>query len=275
VPTKVDKMLAYCISIAEEFESRLNRIQAFVKHNLTSGTANETILRDFLSSHAPGSFVVGQGFICDPLRDLSPSKQCDILVYEQNHFPLVYSDGLIKVVLPRAARMVIEVKTRFDEKDVWSSLENIESAKKLNQYLTGIVFAFHSPKTETVIKHLQSFPRQLSSEHGPTAILLLDKDTIIHNWGWQRHRELEASPDVAPDAYAVRFGKQGIKGLVVTTLLAFLFQSTESEIYEADMINMLLDMFREYTDKGDQDVLIGAIGNVSQSHDADQLDPTS
>jgi hypothetical protein len=260
-------MIAYCVSIAEEFESRLNRIQVFVKHNLTSGTANETILRDFLSSHAPSSFIVGQGFICDPLRDLSPSKQCDILVYEQNHFPLVYSDGLIKVVLPRAARMVVEVKTNFDEKEVLTSLENIESAKKLNQDLTGVIFAFHSPRIETVIKHLQSFPRQISPEHGPTAILLFDKDTIIHNWGWQLHREFEASPDRAPDSYAVRFGKQGVKGLVVTTLLAFLFQSTESEIYEADMINMLLDMFREYTDRWDQDVLIGRIARGVQSHD--------
>jgi hypothetical protein len=262
MPTKVDKMLAYCVSIADEFQSRLNRIQTFVKHNLTSGTANETILREFLSSHAPASFVVGQGFICDPLEEDSPSKQCDILVYEQNHFPLVYSDGSIKIVLPRAARMVIEVKTRFDEKGVWGSLENIESAKKLNWNLTGIVFAFQSPRIETVIKHLENFPRPFLSDHGPTAILLFDKDIIIHNWGWQRHREIEASPSSDTNAYAVRIGKEGIRGLVVTTLLSFLFQSTESEIYEADMINMLLDMFGEYTDKTDQDVLIGATGRA-------------
>jgi hypothetical protein len=262
--TKPDKMIAYCVSIAEEFQSRLNRIQTFVKHNLTSGTANETILREFLSSHAPASFVVGQGFICDPLGDDNPSKQCDILVYEQNHFPLVYSDGSIKIVLPRAARMVVEVKTRFDEKDVFTSLENIESAKHLNPYLTGIIFAFQSPRIETVVKHLESFPRRLPVEHGPTAVLLLDKDIIIHNWSWQRQRELEIAPAHSDGTYAVRVGKEGTKGLVVTTLLSLLFQSTESEIYEADMINMLLEMFSAYTSKMDEDVLIGANSNPTE-----------
>ena len=263
--TRVDKMLTYCESIADEFNSRLNRIQTFVKHNLSSGEANETILREFLSSHAPASHVVGQGFICDPLGDNEPSKQCDILVYEQNHFPLVYSDGSIKIVLPRAARMVIEVKTRFDEKDIQTSLENIESAKQLNHHLTGIIFAFQSPRIETVIKHLENFPRQIPPEHGPTAILLFDRDIIIHNWSWQRQRELEAIPveSQSSNTYSVRAGRENTKGLVITTLLSLLFQSTRSEFYEADMINMLLEMFSQYTDKREKDVSIGCTGSVS------------
>jgi hypothetical protein len=48
--THADTFFEYCMGVAQEFEARLNRIRVFVKHNLTSGTANEIILRDFLAA---------------------------------------------------------------------------------------------------------------------------------------------------------------------------------------------------------------------------------
>lgn len=256
MPTKADRMLSYCVRIAEEFQTRLSRMQAFVKHNLSSGSANETILREFLSSHAPASYVVGQGFICDPLEENMVSRQCDVLVYEQDHFPLVYSDGSVKIVLPRAARMVVEVKTNFTRNDIWAAIENIESAKRLNEYLTGIIFAFKSPSLDAVIRNLEKYPSPVEVEHLPTAILLLDKDVIIHGWSWLRRRELEADPHSDPNALSVRVAKNKQKGLAVTCLLSLLFQSTETEMYEAQMINMLIEVFEEYTVRT-KDVLIG------------------
>lgn len=88
MPTRSDKMLDYCIGIAKEFQSRINRMQTFVKkHNLSSGGANETILREFLSAHAPTTYEVGQGFICHPVDRDSVSKQCDILASTRATFP--------------------------------------------------------------------------------------------------------------------------------------------------------------------------------------------
>ncbi len=258
MPTKADKMLSYCVRIAEEFQSRLSRVEAFVKHNLTSGTANETIFREFLAAHAPASFVVGQGFICDLLDSGEVSRQCDVLVYEQNHFPLIYSDGSIKIVLPRAARMVIEVKTRFTKKDVHSALKNIESAKQINPYINGVIFAFKSPSLNSVIKSLESYPLKISDKHFPTVILLLDKDIIIHRWSWQRNRELELNPQASFSSFSIRKAKNEQKGLTVACLLSLLFQSTESEIYESDIINMLVEMFDEYTIKTAKDIVIGS-----------------
>ena len=48
-----------------------------------------------------GNFHVSQGFICDPSDKRWVSKQCDILVYDKNHYPVVYADGSIKVVWPK------------------------------------------------------------------------------------------------------------------------------------------------------------------------------
>jgi hypothetical protein len=64
--SRADKFFEYCVSVAKEFQSRMNRMRVFVRHNLSSGTANEILLRDFLAKHASGNFSVSQGFICDP-----------------------------------------------------------------------------------------------------------------------------------------------------------------------------------------------------------------
>jgi hypothetical protein len=94
----------------------MSRMRVFVQHNLSTGTANEVILREFLSKHAPGNFDVSQGFICDPSEKKWVSKQCDILVYNKNHYPVVYAEGSVKVVWPKSVAMVIEVKTILEKR---------------------------------------------------------------------------------------------------------------------------------------------------------------
>lgn len=255
-----DSFIKYCTGIADEFTSRLNRLRSFVHHNLSSGTANESILRDFLSTHAPYNYGVGQGFICDPFEENSVSKQCDILVYNRSNFPLVYSDGPISVVLPRAARMVIEVKTGLRQRnEIFSAIENIVSAKTLNPYLTGVIFCFQSATIEAFTDALASYPHQLQPELSPTAFILLDKDTVIHNWHWDRH--FEKRTDIAPLSYAVREPNAGCRGIAMTCLLSLLFQATESEIYQATVINLLIDVFDHYTKPRTPDAIIGGAHN--------------
>jgi hypothetical protein len=257
MPTSADKIVEYCLSIAKEFQSRMTRMQVFVRHNLTSGTANETMLREFLARHAPGYVNVGQGFICDPTEGNQVSKQCDILIYDQIHYPVVYSDGSIKVIWPRSARMVIEVKTNFNKSDITTSIENIASARQFNSQLTGIIFAFRSPGLKTVIKHLQNYPHYIPPEHRPLAFLLLDKGIIIHCWGWSRSQESESNPDADFATFEVRRGKRDKSAVVVTCLLLLFFGVVQRGFYEADSINMLLDVFQKYTEKVGQDIHVG------------------
>jgi hypothetical protein len=80
VDSDIERMIQYCSGIASEFKAKLDRIRTFVPdHNLTSGTANEIMLRDFLSRLSAERYRVGQGFICAPTASDSVSKQCDIL----------------------------------------------------------------------------------------------------------------------------------------------------------------------------------------------------
>jgi hypothetical protein len=102
----VENLLAYCSSLAEEFQARRNRIRHFIpRHNLTSGTANESILRNFLAGISARTFGVSDGFLCNPIRGTS-SRQCDILVYDQR-LPLVYAEGGVTVVWPESVLMAI------------------------------------------------------------------------------------------------------------------------------------------------------------------------
>lgn len=258
LPNRADRMIAYCMTIAEEFQSRINQMQVFVKHNLSSGNANEIILREFLAMHAPGNVHVGQGFICDPTEDNKVSRQCDILIYDQSHYPVVYADGPVKVVWPDAARMVIEVKTNFNKEDITSALENINEAKRLNHQLVGLIFAFKSPRLSTVLKHLQAYEKQVEPDNGPTAVFLLDKGIIIHCWKLSRMRDLGLRPiDEMPNTYAVRVGKGNKSAIVITFLLFLFFQAVSSGLDWAFTANMLLDMIEEHSEREEPDIHIG------------------
>jgi hypothetical protein len=251
-----NKFIEYCLGIAQEFQARVSRMQVFVKHNLSSGNANEIILREFLSAHTSGNYHVGQGFICIPFEGCKASRQCDILVYNQNDYPLIYSDGPIKIVWPESASMVIEVKTNFYKKDIETALENIKSVKELNQQAVGVIFAFSSPKLSTIITNLQKYQTPIDNHILPDAILLLDKGVIIHRWGIARYREIESGAN--PDTHAVRIGKGKNKDAVVVAYLLLMFLDIVGHIdYVISAKNMMMNLIEEHTDKGSDDVFIG------------------
>jgi hypothetical protein len=263
MPTRAERLITYCMGVADEFQSRVSRMQVFVKHNLSSGTANEIILREFLAKHAPGEIGVEQGFICDLFVDEyraedRVSRQCDILIYDQINYPIVYSDGPIKVVLPESVKMVIEVKTNFKPGDIKTGIENLVSAKQFNKRLPVVIFAFQSPRLDTVIRNLQ---RYKDSTNAPTAILLLDKGIIIHNWYWPRSYETEASAYHAPQyMYVVQRGKQPTeRGTVVLTFLLLLFFiAVEARgLIPSDPMNTLVTMMEEHTDVVQDPIYIG------------------
>jgi hypothetical protein len=251
-------MLDYCIGIAKEFQSRINRMQTFVKkHNLSSGGANEAILREFLSMHAPTTYEVGQGFICHPTEPDSVSRQCDILIFDQSNFPVIHSDGPVKIVLPEAASMVVEVKTRFTKNEVMSSLLNVEAAKKSNSEMTGVIFAFGSPSLSSVLQNLQGYPHHIHTDDKPTAILLFDKGIIIHRWGLMRGRDIDRTPDGDAEAFGVRVAKRDKGAVVVTFLLLHFFEKVARGLLWSSVANMLLDLLEEHTEKADNDIYIG------------------
>lgn len=249
-------LLAYCKSLSLEFQQRVDRMGLFVKHNLTAGNAREAILRNFLRSHIANGFEVGQGFIYD-YDNLQTSKQCDILVYYSG-LPLVYFDGDIKIVQKEAARMVIEVKTNFDKKEMERSFQNIEAAKSIEpHYLQTVIFSFQSPGLETVLRNLRSMC--VEPERGPDAILLFDKNLIIHRWDIARHDDDPASKNKLD--YSVRKGiGQNAEAVVVMCLLSCILNAAKT-YDQARSLNMLRETVKTYTVRICDDIEVG--GNTS------------
>ena len=175
-----DNLIEYGRGIAREFRARRNRIRHFVtEHNLTSGTANEIILRDLLAGLSPRRYKVGQGFMCNPTQPNQVSKQCDILVYDQIDYPLVHFEGEVKVVWPESVRMVIEVKTHLNEERLENAIKNIRKVKQLRPLIMGLIFAFSSSRAKTIIENLRRYPKDFPMKYAPEVILLLDEKTIL------------------------------------------------------------------------------------------------
>ncbi len=226
----IQNLITYCNSRADEFKARLNRIRSFVpNHNLTSGTANEMILRNFLSELSPGRYNVGQGFICDPTRSDKVSKQCDIIVYDQIDFPLVHSEGEIKIVWPNSVKIIIEVKTKLDKKSLYKAINNISSARKLDpnnrlsnndpfNQMIGVIFAFNSIRAKSLIKHLVEYPEVIEINNAPHIIFLFNSNTII----------LPSDPWETKKTYEVI--KIQDNGVIITYLLLIFLYKTSSKI---------------------------------------------
>lgn len=252
---QTNKMIEYCLGIAQEFEARRNRIRVFVKHNLSSGNANEIILRDFLARHSSTMYDVGQGFICDPSIDGIVSKQCDILVHDQLNFPLVYSDGSIKIVWPQATKMVIETKTSLDKKELQTAIENVISSKRTNSQITGIIFAFDSSNLSSIVKQLQNATYAAHKDEMPDAILLLNKGIIIHRWRLARMGIKE--PLANTQSYAVRAGTGKNKSAMVITFLLLLFFDAVSRMdYATNANQMLIQALEAFTERANDDLIV-------------------
>lgn len=240
----VENLIGYGNSIADEFSARLSRVRSFVpNHNLTSGTANETILRGFINEFLPKQYAAGQGFICDPVSsDGLVSRQCDILIYNQIDYPLVHNEGDVKVVWPESARLVIEVKTTLTKKSFEDALENIKDAKEVNEHspirIAGIIFAFQSKLSKNAIMNcVEEFRSNNASSLAPNAIIILDTPFILATDKW------EISLDDS-DKYSI--WNCSDPGIPITYLWLVIMHLTSPGLLGATLLNALMKL-REKT----------------------------
>jgi len=249
--TSVERMVQYCAGVANEFTARLNRIRAFVPDEyLTSGTANEMILRNFLSRLSAGRYEVGQGFVCSPTDPSLVSRQCDILVYDHS-YPVVYSEGEIKIVFPQSVRMLIEAKTRLTRRELYHALDNIRVVRQMDETINGVVFAFRSPRRDTVLRDLQEYDGCPTMRHAPMAILLLNRGTIIHRWSG-------SETDSAEAPYEVRITRNRRGATVIAFLLLLYFDAQMLGVWGGSSITkMMHDMLEEETEKIAEGIRLG------------------
>jgi hypothetical protein len=174
------EFIQYCETAAAEFEERLKRMQKLVDYKLRSGTGFAEMLRAFLDDYSAGKYHVGEGFIVNPFVTGVSSNHCDILVYDQIQYPLLNVEGDVKVVLPRAAAMVIEVEPYLDEDRLQRSFENIKAARKVYPYLVGIIFAFNGHQPAVLYQSMLEYADTWHQGTAPIAIINMENGFIAH-----------------------------------------------------------------------------------------------
>ncbi|MFN2172838.1 MAG: DUF6602 domain-containing protein [Candidatus Promineifilaceae bacterium] len=174
------QFIKYCETAASEFEERLKRMQSLVDYKLRSGTGFAEMLRAFLDDYSAGKYHVGEGFIVNPFVSGVSSNHCDILVYDQIQYPLLNVEGDVKVVLPRAAAMVIEVEPYLDVNRLERSMENIHAARKVYPYLVGVIYAFNGLEPAVLYQSMQERASSWHQSTAPIAIINMENGFIAH-----------------------------------------------------------------------------------------------
>ena len=215
----------YCRTVALELEERLGHMQVIVDYKLRSGTAYTEILRSFLAEHSAGKYGVAEGFIVNPFLQGHSSNHCDILVYDQIQYPLLDVEGNVKVILPRAASMVVDVESYLNEERLERSFETVQCARRVYPYVSGIIFGFNGIEPQVMFEFMQSHATSWDSATAPIAVFNMEKGFVAHRSKLIPERIVGDSP----------FEVFELKGATTTASLEFLFML----FFEMQMRTML------------------------------------
>jgi hypothetical protein len=114
----------YYESWSHELAAKANRVRDLIgsAHWLTDGQHKEEILKSHLRKYLPAGLNVTRGFIVDPTKKDTVSKEIDILITDNKSIPpLLFEDDLI-ISLPSAVIGQIEVKTTFSKANLYKAL---------------------------------------------------------------------------------------------------------------------------------------------------------
>lgn len=138
-------------SIADEFVSKLGRLNNFTKHAPSIGTYHEEILKGALRSFLPRRYSLRTGFVFAETNKVS--SQIDILIIDEGEPPsYFFQEGDFVVVHPDAVVCGIEVKTNLDKLAFANAVKNICSLREMVVYLSsagsigGMIFAYSGTK---------------------------------------------------------------------------------------------------------------------------------
>ena len=181
-----------------EFES-----SELISHSPSKGAFREYIIKQCVRPFLPEAYGISNGECFD--MEGNVSKQLDAVVYDRLYSYIVpYSDDFIQFPY-ESVYGNIEVKSLLNKEELFASIENIESFKKLKRETAsasqivpnrsieikgiewshsgtnetfGIVFAYDSINPSTLIEHLRTIdPSRMP--YLPNMFVLYKKKTII------------------------------------------------------------------------------------------------
>jgi hypothetical protein len=147
-------------------EQRLDAALQLIDHNPTRGTLAEQVVREVVDAFLPGQWTSSSGFVLDA-KTREPSKQVDVLVYDQLAGTPLYSDESIVVLSDTRPGIAVEVKSELDHKSLGEALGNIASFKRTygdRSGINGSIYAFRGfAKAATLKEHLKGHIRRVTN----------------------------------------------------------------------------------------------------------------
>lgn len=122
-----------CSSHIQMFKNTKNHIQSLLgsSYPYQSGIFRESLLRSFLTDILPQSLSIDTGFIYG-FDEYENSKQIDILIWNSHKYSPIYRTKEFVIVPPDSVVAVIEVKSKFNKRDLLEGLTNLLSVAKLD-----------------------------------------------------------------------------------------------------------------------------------------------
>lgn len=129
------------IGLGIDAENR--KASVYITHGASLGTAREIILRDVMQDATPAPFRLSGGIIHGSNgKEVTNSRQCDVLVYDPTINPPKYAFRDFAIVDPETAKLVVEVKSNLNEETFGESMCVTESIHKF--YIPTLCFAYES-----------------------------------------------------------------------------------------------------------------------------------
>jgi len=121
-------------------------VTAHLGSSLDKGSAREDAVREFVRMYLPPRLGAENGELTDCQGQVT--GQLDLVVYDREEAPPLFSSPTVKVFPCEAARAVVEVKSRLSLPGLREDAEKIRCAKALSRQLT-------EPVTQIVLKGLE------------------------------------------------------------------------------------------------------------------------
>lgn len=161
-------------ALQNEMVAKLNKY-AEIKHPGTKGELTENSWILWLRDYLPKRYSVDTGFVIDSKGGIS--HQIDLLIYDQQYSPFIFSEGNMKFIPAESVYGVFEVKQNVTSVHIHYAADKVNSVRELyrtsaaiidrgdkksprplTKIMGGLLTRISSIKTENVIKeHLSSY----------------------------------------------------------------------------------------------------------------------
>jgi len=251
---------------------------ATIDHKCSKGTFRELILKNFLRPFLPGCYGVSGGQAFDTIGNIS--KQLDVVIYDSLFsYVAPYMDDFIYFPC-ESVYGNIEIKSNLNKQSFEEAVANISSLKKLsrkpidgfyvnpmkpltiekvtwdiqavNEYL-GIIFAYESVKSSTVLDYMQSgvSAGSIARENLPNIIVLFKEKKIITRY----HRDQDGMYSIHPLGKYNGFLVEECRENILSQFLILLFVALRSiELRALDIEQLSKEVHQSIFPNKDQEI---------------------